>query len=76
MLMLTKIDAIYLFYSSHLNTDHSRRRTDFLNIINRDYGADLEHLLNELNVNLPDLTITLIEPSSVVSVAHLRVSIR
>ncbi|CAH8462998.1 unnamed protein product [Schistosoma mattheei] len=65
--------ACSAFRRSHLNTDHSRRRTDFLNIINRDYGADLEHLLNELNVNLPDLTITLIEPSSVVSVAHLRV---
>ncbi|CAH8455271.1 unnamed protein product [Schistosoma bovis] len=65
--------ACSAFRRSHLNTDHSRRRTDFLNIINRDYGADLEHLLNELNVNLPDLTITLIEPSSVVSVAHLRI---
>ncbi|KAH8851700.1 Mediator of RNA polymerase II transcription subunit 27 [Schistosoma japonicum] len=65
--------ACSAFRRSHLNTDHSRRRTDFLNIINRDYRADMEHLFTELNVNLPDLTITLIEPLSVVSVAHLRV---
>ncbi|CAH8440880.1 unnamed protein product [Schistosoma turkestanicum] len=66
--------ACSAFRRSHLNADHSRRRKDFLNIINRDYRTDLEHILNELNVNLPDLIITLIEPSSIVSIVHLRIA--
>ncbi|CAH8832326.1 unnamed protein product [Trichobilharzia szidati] len=65
--------ACSAFRRSHLNADHSRRRTDFLNSVNRDYRADMEHIFNELNMNLPDLTITIIEPSSIVSVVHLKV---
>ncbi|CAH8481287.1 unnamed protein product [Heterobilharzia americana] len=62
--------ACSAFRRSHLNADHLRRRADFLS---RDYRADMEHIFNEINVNLPDLTVTIIEPSSIVSTVHLRV---